>query len=150
MKRRIQPGAEGWWKLASLRLVAGFCLTLMLVASTAQVCHSHEDVEPGGGGTVSSGLTPAQLNPGAMAGKSDVPARQAPGREAPGRQAPESSVRCPLCVAMHSVLPASATLAQVAVLRVEAMGTPAQDAARPFVWRFELASRPPPAGTERA
>jgi hypothetical protein len=54
---------------------------------------------------------------------------------------------CPLCVAMHSALPATLQTAPEPVLHMQALDSTAADAERLFRWRFQLASRPPPADT---
>lgn len=62
--------------------------------------------------------------------------------------APED--HCPVCVAMHSALPASLHLAPAPTLQVEALTASVSDSLRAFHWRFELASRGPPAGPNDA
>jgi len=52
---------------------------------------------------------------------------------------------CPLCVAMHSAMPADIQVAPEPMLTVRALESVAADAERIFRWRFEMASRPPPA-----
>ncbi len=52
---------------------------------------------------------------------------------------------CLLCVAMHSAVPADIQVTPEPVLTVRALESVAADAERIFRWRFELASRPPPA-----
>jgi hypothetical protein len=58
--------------------------------------------------------------------------------------APED--HCPVCVAMHSALPAPQHLAPAPILEIEPLSAAASDPLQPFQWRFELASRGPPAG----
>ncbi len=60
---------------------------------------------------------------------------------------PTPEDHCPLCVAMHSALPASIHVAPEPILAVSAMDSVAADAERMFRWRFEMASRPPPSAT---
>ena len=57
---------------------------------------------------------------------------------------------CPLCVAMHSALPATLQAAPEPVLHMQALDSAAADAERLFRWRFQLASRPPPVDCARA
>jgi hypothetical protein len=52
---------------------------------------------------------------------------------------------CPLCVAMHSAMPATPQAAPEPVQLIGVVDSPAADAQRIFRWRFQLASRPPPA-----
>ena len=59
---------------------------------------------------------------------------------------PAPDDHCPLCVAMHSALPVPLHVAPEPMLHIQALDSVAADAERIFRWRFELASRPPPAG----
>jgi hypothetical protein len=52
---------------------------------------------------------------------------------------------CPLCVAMHSALPVALHITPEPMLYIQTLDSVAADAERIFRWRFELASRPPPA-----
>lgn len=63
---------------------------------------------------------------------------------------PPTEDHCAVCVAMHSALPASLHLAAAPTLRVEALAASASDSLRIFPWRFEMASRGPPAGQNEA
>ena len=65
------------------------------------------------------------------------------GSQQHGDPVPED--HCPLCVAMHSAVPADIQVAPEPLLTVRALESAAADAERIFRWRFELASRPPPA-----
>jgi hypothetical protein len=58
---------------------------------------------------------------------------------------PATDDHCPLCVAMHSALPVSLHITPEPMLRIQALDSVATDAQRIFRWRFEMASRPPPA-----
>ena len=58
---------------------------------------------------------------------------------------PSTTDHCPLCVAMHSALAVSQQYAPEPTLSVQRLDSVAAEAARIFRWRFELASRPPPA-----
>lgn len=97
-----------------LRMLAFVCLLLVVVMSTAQVCHVH----------------------GAVVAKQG---RSSPG---PNNSGPED--HCPLCVAMHSALPADIHVAPEPMVLVRALDSIAADVERKFRWRFEMASRPPP------
>lgn len=59
---------------------------------------------------------------------------------------PPPEDHCAVCVAMHSALPASLHLAAAPTLEVEALAANGSDTVRAFRWRFEMASRGPPAG----
>ncbi len=121
MKSHLQSGKRKGIGLR-LRLSALFCLLLVFAASTAEVAHRHP-------------------------GDFDAP-QQAANQHAPGQnQAPnqkDNEARCPLCIAMHGVLPVAApvVLAPVA-LTYEALRAPTTF--HPVTrWSFELFSRPPP------
>ncbi|WP_348267081.1 hypothetical protein P8936_14330 [Edaphobacter paludis] len=58
--------------------------------------------------------------------------------------APED--HCPVCMAMHSALPAAVHLAPAPTIEIEPLSAIASDTLQPFQWRFEMASRGPPAG----
>ena len=57
---------------------------------------------------------------------------------------------CPLCVAMHSALPVALHVAPEPLLNIQTLDSIAMDAERIFRWRFEMASRPPPADLNQA
>jgi hypothetical protein len=57
---------------------------------------------------------------------------------------------CPLCVAMHSAMPSTLQSAPEPVLLIQTLDSVAADAERVFRWRFQLASRPPPADPLRS
>jgi hypothetical protein len=59
---------------------------------------------------------------------------------------PAPDDHCPLCVAMHSALAAPQSFAPEPTISVQRLDSVAAEAERLFRWRFELASRPPPAG----
>lgn len=63
---------------------------------------------------------------------------------------PTPEDHCPLCVAMHSALPIAIHVAPEPVAEVRALESVAADAERMFRWRFEMASRPPPAAVTLA
>ncbi|HEY0163660.1 MAG TPA: hypothetical protein VGB69_13350 [Edaphobacter sp.] len=52
---------------------------------------------------------------------------------------------CPLCVAMHSALAAPQHFAPEPTISFQRLDSVAAEAERIFRWRFEMASRPPPA-----
>jgi hypothetical protein len=83
--------------------------------STVQVCHVHSD---------------ASLPQQKSQQKTPVPI-------------PED--HCPLCVAMHSALPVALHVAPEPILQIQRLDSLAADVERVFRWRFEMASRPPPA-----
>jgi hypothetical protein len=58
---------------------------------------------------------------------------------------PAPDDHCPLCVAMHSALAAPQNFAPEPTLSIQRLDSVAAEAERLFRWRFELASRPPPA-----
>lgn len=64
------------------------------------------------------------------------------------RPTPED--HCPLCVAMHSALPVALHITPEPLLNIQTLNSVAADAERIFRWRFEMASRPPPADLNRA
>jgi hypothetical protein len=104
-----------------LRFVAMVCVLMLYVASTAQVCHMHG--QPG---------KDSQSSRDSRDSKQAVPDN------------------CPLCVAMHSALPAAGHSApeplqqvQVALLRAVQM----QQMQR---WSYEWFSRPPPVLSSQA
>ena len=63
---------------------------------------------------------------------------------------PAPDDHCPLCVAMHSALPVALHVAPEPMLQIQALDSVATDAERIFRWRFEMASRPPPADQNHA
>lgn len=60
---------------------------------------------------------------------------------------PAPDDHCPLCVAMHSALAAPQYFAPEPILQIQRLDSVAAEAARLFRWRFQMASRPPPAGS---
>jgi hypothetical protein len=66
------------------------------------------------------------------------------------QKSPMPEDRCPLCVAMHSALPVALHVAPEPMLQVQRLDSLAADVERVFRWRFEMASRPPPADLNRA
>jgi hypothetical protein len=57
---------------------------------------------------------------------------------------------CPLCVAMHSAMPSTPQTAPEPVLLIQTLDSVAANTQRIFRWRFQLASRPPPADALRS
>lgn len=55
-----------------------------------------------------------------------------------------SSDHCPLCIAMHSAMPASLHIGPEPVIQAQRLDSVAADADRPFRWHFQMACRPPP------
>ncbi len=123
-----------------LRVVAYFAMALIGAASTAQVCHSHEDaLQPGtsqASKTAPGSAALANPNHDSLPGKSN--------KSQSDQDDSNSAVRCPLCVAMHSALPVTGHLPQVALLALVAVVPASDGIGRRFSWRFEMASRPPP------
>ena len=99
---------------AWVRVLATLCLAMVVLLSTAQVCHVHTDAVSKQG------------------------SRQ-------GDTTPED--HCPLCVAMHSALPADIHVEPELLVSVRVLDSVAADAERMFRWRFVMASRPPPSST---
>lgn len=62
--------------------------------------------------------------------------------------APED--HCLVCVAMHSALPAALHISPAPPLNLESIGPVTSDTLRTFRWRFEMASRGPPADHKNA
>ncbi len=106
------PNADPSGRPVWLRLLAALCLMLVVVLSTAQVCHTH----------------------------TQTAVKQ---RSSQNDSSPED--HCPLCVAMHSALPTDIHVAPEVLTSVGTLDSVAADAERMFRWRFEMASRPPPA-----
>ena len=65
-------------------------------------------------------------------------------KQNPNHNSP-STDHCPLCVAMHSALAVSQHFAPEPTLSIQRLDSVAAETARIFRWRFEMASRPPPA-----
>jgi len=137
MKTKAQRGKKTCPQPVWLRVLALFCMALIGMASTAQVCHSHDEalcanVAQAGHGV---GHVVSERNPGG------------PDRRDSGS---DSAVQCPLCVAMHSAMPVTHAFEQVALLRLASLDVAADGIARTYSWRFEMASRPPPVERLRA
>lgn len=65
-------------------------------------------------------------------------------KQGPNHNTPTDD-HCPLCVAMHSALAAPQHFAPEPTLSMQRLDSVAAEAERLFRWRFEMASRPPPA-----
>jgi hypothetical protein len=117
-----------------LRLLAFFCLGLVSVSSTAQVCHAHVDAFEA---SLMQVPTAGPVHAVAQAVTKKDPATK---RDSDSN----SAVNCPLCVAMHSALPVADALSQVAMVTMATLTREADGIDRAFSWRFKMASRPPP------
>ena len=139
MKMRLQRGRKRTALPLWLRLLAIFCIGLVSVGSTAQVCHAHVDAFE------------ASLLQVHVAGPVHAVAYDATKDPATKPDSDSSSaVNCPLCVAMHSALPVADALPQVSMVTLATLTREADGIDRMFSWRFEMASRPPPAERTRA
>jgi len=99
-------------------MLALACVLLVSVASSVQVVHIHGQWLPD---SAAKAATPAD-------------ASQLPGGEE----------HCPLCIAMHSALPVSASVQPVRTVLVEFRLVQAVEHAPDAAWHFALFSRPPP------
>jgi hypothetical protein len=119
LTKRLQRGAAARSHSLWMRALAAVCVLVIALASSAQAVHVHGQFLPRNAAQV--GTAPD--------------ASQVPGGE----------INCPLCVAMHSALPAamvSAPLPAVVVGSTEATWT---DRIADAPWHFAMFSRPPPA-----
>jgi hypothetical protein len=66
------------------------------------------------------------------------------------RLPPSGADHCPLCVAMHSALPATPQAAPEPVLLIQVVDSVTADAPHVFRWHFQRAIRPPPADDLRS
>ena len=103
-----------------LRLLTLACLLLVAGASTVDAVHIHGEWLPHHAAQV-----------GAAADGSQLPAED----------------NCPLCVAMHSALPAVARVEPGRVVLVERRPAQRVDRAPATTWHFAMFSRPPPVVT---
>ena len=138
MNIQLQRGTKHTARPLWLRLFAVFCVGLIGLGSTVQVCHAHTDAFE------------ASLLEVRVAG----PAHASVGAATTPMSKPDSesrsTVNCPLCVAMHSALPVADALPQVAMVALARLTREADGIDRIFSWRFEMASRPPPVERTRA
>ena len=117
MTRRLQAAAAPTHPLW-MRWLAAACLVLVGVMSTAQAAHTH----------------------GAALAKTRISAH---GPSVAGQASDEDT--CPLCVAMHSALPAGPMPAPQAALVLTLTQGEASQPAPEQRWPFAMFSRPPPA-----
>ena len=101
-----------------LRALTIFCVLWLGVASTAQAAHIHGQWLPHSGPEVS------KHNTGPITTTEDA---------------------CPLCVAMHSAMPAQLVAATPAAIVALPQVFAVAEHSAPPLWHFELFSRPPPA-----
>jgi hypothetical protein len=132
---RLQRGTTRKAQTLWLQLFAFFCVALIGVGSTVQVCHAHVDSFEASLLRVHT-AGPAHASVDTAKGKADSESN--------------ASVNCPLCVAMHSALPVAHQLPQVSIVALAILDREADGIDRVFSWRFEMASRPPPAERSRA
>ena len=104
-----------------LRALALACLLLVAGVSSVQAVHIHGQWLP---------QSAHQLGPAAD-----------------GSQVPGGEDHCPLCVAMHWVLPVSTHGMPARLLLVECKQVQGVDRAPEAVWHFAMFSRPPPVET---
>jgi hypothetical protein len=138
MKTAIQHGTKHTAQPLWLRLFALLCIGLIGLGSTVQVCHAHTDA-------FEASLLQVHASGPAHA---SVDAAQTPASKTDSDSG--SAVNCPLCVAMHSALPVADALPKVAMVALATLTREADGIDRIFSWRFEMASRPPPAERTRA
>lgn len=122
MRNLLQPGPNSLPQPRRLRWIAMLGVLLIAVMSTVQVCHSHT-------------LPPLQASV-----HQNTPAPN----QGPDNPTPD---HCPLCMALHAAMPASAQITPEPVLLVQALDSSAADTPRIVRWHFHLAIRPPPADT---
>jgi len=121
MKNLSHPG-----KSTRLRLSALVCLFLLLGASTAEVAHHHP-------GDLDAQQTSLQSS------RQHAPAQNQ------NQNQKENEARCPLCIAMHAVLPVAAHVVIAPVAFEHEVFLAASSFHYTSRWSFELFSRPPPA-----
>jgi len=117
MKNLSHPG-----KSIRLRISALVCLLLLLGASTAEVAHHH---------------------PGEFASRQT--SRQHLPAQNQNQDQKDNEARCPLCIAMHAVLPVAAHVVVAPVAFVHEVLLALTTFRYTSRWSFELFSRPPPA-----
>jgi hypothetical protein len=122
MPRIFQPGRIAQRQPVWLRLMALMCILLIGIASTAEICHTH------------SVALATSKNSG-----QNVPGSNVPGSNVPGPD------HCPLCVAMHTALPTTATASFEPVLQAQPVALKLAAEVWALQWSYELFSRPPPA-----
>ena len=117
LHRRATDPTHPFW----LRGLALVCLLLVTVASSAQVAHIHGQWLPHDKAQVSTTVDASQL--------------------------PGGEERCPLCVAMHSAMPATVSLQPVQLMLVACLLTTVEEHGHDAHWHFAMFSRPPPVVT---
>jgi hypothetical protein len=118
MTTRHQRRSNDHTKPIWLRVFALACVLLFSVASSVQAVHIHGQWLP------------------ESAAKAAAPADAS--------QLPGGEEHCPLCIAMHSALPVSASVAPVRMVPVGHRLMQVVDHAPDAAWHFALFSRPPP------
>jgi hypothetical protein len=118
LTKRHKRGATEISQPLWLRTIAFACVLLVAVVSSAQVIHTHGKTLPNQTTQVDS------------AGN--------------GSQLPGGEERCPLCVAMHSALPAVVSLQPIQLVMVECLPVVAVEHTYDAAWHFAMFSRPPP------
>ena len=101
-----------------LRVLAFACLLLLTGASSLQAAHIHGELLPHQQTLVDAPADASQL--------------------------PGGEDRCPLCVAMHSALPAVVRLEPAQLVLVECRLAAVAECAHESQWHFAMFSRPPP------
>jgi hypothetical protein len=118
MTKRLQLRSNEHAKPMWLRILALSCVLLVGVASSVQAVHIHGQWLP------------------ESAAKAAAPADAS--------QLPGGEEHCPLCIAMHSALPVSASMQPVRMVLIEFRLVQFVDHAPDAAWHFALFSRPPP------
>lgn len=118
MTKQLQSGTNGHAQSLWLRVLASLCLLLVVGASSAQATHIHGKLLPNQAAQVGAAADISQL--------------------------PGGEERCPLCVAMHSALPAAVSLQPVQLVLVECSVAAAVKHSHDSPWHFAMFSRPPP------
>jgi hypothetical protein len=129
MRTRFQSGQTRQQRPMWLRTLAMVCLVVLSVASTVQVCHVHAE-QP---------VAQSEMHGATNSGSNQD---SSPGDPRDSRQTVPD--HCPLCVAMHSALPATAHTAPEPVRQVQAVLLTTVQLQRVQRWSFDLFSRPPP------
>jgi hypothetical protein len=120
MTKRQKRGATALTHPFWLRMVALACLLLVTGASSAQAAHVH-----------GRWLPHHETQVGALADLSQLPGEE----------------HCPLCVAMHSAMPAMSRVQPVQMVLVECVLATVVERTHDAQWHFAMFSRPPPVVT---
>jgi hypothetical protein len=121
LTKRLQRGATDPTHPFWLRGLAFACLLLVTVAASAQVTHIHGQWLP---------HQKAQV-----------------GAPADASQLPGGEERCPLCVAMHSAMPATLSVQPMQMVLVACLLSVVEEHGHDAHWHFAMFSRPPPVVT---